>query len=155
MANKRLKNLGMLIKEMQSERQSVDEYLDKSFGFCLIQGDEIVGWCLCECNSENRCDVGIETVGGQRRRGLATLTTPALVEHALASDITLIGFHCWVSNEGSVATACRVGSWKTSEHPFYFAWFRRTNDLARRHETATGGKLIDTTGRFGYEILVH
>lgn len=128
-ANKRLKNLDMLTKEMQSERQSAVDFLDKSFGFCLVHGDEIVGWCLSEYNSENRCEVGIETVEGYRRQGVAALTASALVEHALSGGITEIGWHCWANNEGSIATARKVGFEKAKEYPVYFAWFRETHDL--------------------------
>lgn len=65
--NKHLKNTGALVKEMQSERQSVRDFLDKSFGLCLVQGDGIVSWSLSEYNSEDRCEVGIATVEGYRR----------------------------------------------------------------------------------------
>lgn len=62
---------------------------------------------------------------------MATLTASALVEHALSSGITQIGWHCWANNDGSIATARKVGFEKAKEHPVYFAWFREIRDLAK------------------------
>ena len=123
LANRRLKHLDALVEEMQSERASVDDFLSKSFGFCLIHGDEIVSWCLSEYNSGRQCEVGIETVEGYRRRGFATLTASALIEYAIANGITTIGWHCWADNEASIATARKVGFEKTLDYPVYFARF--------------------------------
>ena len=115
-----LKNRDALIEEIQSERASVEEFLRESFGFCMLHGQEIVGWCLSEYNSENECEVGIETVKAYRRQGIATLTALALIEHALAQGMTRIGWHCWANNEGSIATAERVGLEKVTDYPVYY-----------------------------------
>ena len=124
-----LKNLDQLAAEMQSERHSVDDFLSKSFGFCLVHGDEIVAWCLSEYNSEHRCQVGIETLEGYRKRGLATLTASALVEHALSNGITTVGWHCWSSNHASAATAKKVGFEKARDYPVYYALFDQVANL--------------------------
>ena len=42
--NGALKNLGDLIEEMQSERPSVEHFLSRPFGFCLVGRGEIIGW---------------------------------------------------------------------------------------------------------------
>lgn len=119
-----LENRHALIEEMQSERPSVEDFMNKSFGFCLVYGDEIVGWCLSEYNSGNRCEVGIETVKAYRRRGIATVTALALVEHALANNITRVGWHCWADNQGSIATARKVSFEKITDYPVYYVRFR-------------------------------
>ncbi len=62
-----LRNLDRLAQEVLSEEPSVEAYLRNRFGFCLIKGEEIVGWCLSEYNGRDRCEVGIETVEGYRR----------------------------------------------------------------------------------------
>ena len=118
-----LKNLGDLVTEIQSERDSIEAFLSSGFGFCLVNGDEIASWCLSEYNSGDRCEIGIETVESYRRRGYATLIASALVEYALSCGVTHIGWHCWASNVGSIALAEKVGFGKSLEYPVFFARF--------------------------------
>jgi RimJ/RimL family protein N-acetyltransferase len=112
-----LANLESLLSEMASERESTEDFLDKSFGVCVLRGEEIVGWCLSEYNSAGRCEVGIEVLKPYRRRGLGTAMTGALVEHALSEGVSHIGWHCYAGNAASRATARRAG-------------FRRVQDYA-------------------------
>ncbi len=125
-----LKNIDTLTEEMCSERQSVEDFLDKSFGVCLIQGDEIVGWCLSEYNSTNCCEIGIETVSSYRKRGFATITASALIEHALSTGVSHIGWHCYADNEPSIATALKVGFQKVMDYPVYLVWVTEVESLA-------------------------
>jgi RimJ/RimL family protein N-acetyltransferase len=125
-----LKNRDALIEEMQSERASIEEFLSKSFGFCMLHGEEIIGWCLSEYNSENECEVGIETAEAYRRQGIATLTALALIEHGLVLGMTRIGWHCWANNEGSIATAERVGFKKVTDYPVYYVGLKDAEILA-------------------------
>jgi RimJ/RimL family protein N-acetyltransferase len=115
-----------LRSEMCSERASVEDFVAKNFGICLVYADEIVSWCLSEYNLGPRCEVGIETVAAYRRRGLGTLVARALVEHALAHGYSQIGWDCWADNRPSAATAQKAGFRKVSDYPVYFA----------RHEAA-------------------
>jgi RimJ/RimL family protein N-acetyltransferase len=126
----RLANLDSLVEEVLSESPSVEHYLEHRFGFCAASPDEIAGWCLSENNWGDRCEVGIETSAGHRRRGIATVTASALIEHALARGVTTVGWHCYASNEGSIATARTVGFEKIMEYPVYFAWFDEVANLA-------------------------
>ena len=129
-ANSGLKNREALIDEMQSERASVEGFLSKSFGFCLLQGQEIAGWCLSEYNSADECEVGIETVEAYRRQGVATLTASALIEHALSQGMTRVGWHCWADNEGSIATARKAGLEKVTDYPVFTVRFKQPENLA-------------------------
>jgi GNAT superfamily N-acetyltransferase len=110
-----LQNLDLLMEEMCSERPSVTDFLDKSFGFCAMYGDEIVGWCLSEYNTPTRCEVGIEALAAHRRRGLATAMASALIEQALSRGLSRINWHCYAGNAPSVATALRVGFEKVAD----------------------------------------
>jgi RimJ/RimL family protein N-acetyltransferase len=98
-----------LLEELCSERPSVEDFLQKSFGFCVLTGRELAGWCLSEYNTGDRCEVGVATVEKYQRRGLGTAATLALVEHALSHGIRRIGWHCWSTNLASVALAQRAG----------------------------------------------
>ena len=130
LAQKDLGNLDDLLEELCSERQSVQDFLDRSFGFCLLHGDEVAGWCLSEYNAASRCEVGIATFEPHRRQGLATTMTSALVEHALSQGISHLGWHCYASNVASAATARKAGFVKTVEYPVRFAYLDETINLA-------------------------
>ncbi len=115
-----LENLGYLESEMCSERATVEDFLARSFGFCLVHAGEIVSWCLSEYNLGTCCEVGIETVAAYRRRGLATLAARALVEHALSHGYTEVGWDCWADNRPSAASALRAGFRKLADYPVYW-----------------------------------
>ena len=107
--NHALINLDTLKEEMCSERPSVDNFLARSFGVCLIQNSELIGWCLSEYNSADRCAIGIETREPFQRRGLGTLMTRAMVQIARSASIREVGWHCWASNVASGKTALKAG----------------------------------------------
>ena len=111
-----LKNLRAVTEEMRSERVSIEDFLQKSFGYCALCGTEIVGWCMSEYNVDNRCELGIATVERYRRRGIATVTGTAVISHAVSRGITDIGWHCWADNEASIRTAQRPGFRKERDY---------------------------------------
>lgn len=125
-----LGNLNALVEEVLSDGASVEHYLAHRFGFCIASRYEIAGWCLSENNWEDRCEVGIGTFEGYRRRGIATVAASALIEHALARGVATVGWHCYAGNEASIATARTVGFEKVLEYPIYFAWFDEVANLA-------------------------
>jgi len=114
-----LKNIDVLAEEMCSERNSVEDFLENSFGVCVLYEGEIAGMCLSEYNCLDRCEVGIITMEAYQRGGLATVMASALIEHALESGITQIGWHCYARNLASVATALKVGFVKQADYPVY------------------------------------
>ncbi len=130
LAQEGLANLDALKEEMTSERETVEAFLERSFGVCLLHRDEIAGWCLSEYNSGDRCEVGIETVEGHRRRGLGTVAASAFVERALQQGVRHIGWDCWAGNVASAATARRAGFERVSRRPVHFAWFDEVDNLA-------------------------
>jgi RimJ/RimL family protein N-acetyltransferase len=72
-----IKNPDFLTDEMCSERESVEDFLQTSFGLCLVHDHEIGGWCLSEYNHADGCEIGIATSPPYQRRGFATLMTSA------------------------------------------------------------------------------
>jgi GNAT superfamily N-acetyltransferase len=125
-----LANLDALREELCSERPSVEAFLEKSFGVCVQHEDALVGWCLSEYNCGERCEVGIATLSDHRRRGLATAMTAALIEEAHARGITRVGWHCWASNAGSIATALKAGFERVAVYPVFFGYFDTALNLA-------------------------
>lgn len=135
-----LGNLEALREEMTSERESVDAFLASSFGVCLVRRGEIVGFCLSEYNTADRCEVGIWTAAPHRRRGYATLAGTALAERAFSRGVRGIGWHCWAGNAASFATARRIGFLPEREYGVHFAYYHAaTNDAVHANVRLRAG----------------
>jgi RimJ/RimL family protein N-acetyltransferase len=131
-------NPDFLTEEMCSERESVEDFLAKSFGVCLTHGDQIVGWCLSEYNTSHRCEVGIATHEDYQRRGFGVLMASAFIEMARSKDVARIGWHCNTANLGSAATALKAGFEKVEDYPIYIGWFDDAVNLATNGYFAHG-----------------
>ena len=127
-----LEGLDDLRDEMRSERPSVEDFLEKSFGFVPVHGDQVIGWCLSEYNCGDRCEIGIATAPGHQRRGLATLLTSAFIEYARAHGITHFGWHCDSDNLASNATALKLGFTRRLEYQVFLCFRNQTIHLAVR-----------------------
>ena len=109
LANSTLQNLDWVKEELVSERASVADFLEKSFGYCLLHNQEIIAWCMSEYNYGQRCELGIATAERWQRKGLARLTATAVIAHATQQGIDDIGWSCWADNIPSVRTAEALG----------------------------------------------
>jgi RimJ/RimL family protein N-acetyltransferase len=130
LADPQIKNPDFLTEEMCSERESVEDFLQKSFGLCLVHNHEIVGWCLSEYNHAGGCEIGIAVSPPYQRRGFATLLGSAFIDYARSQGITRIGWHCYASNLPSVATALKIGFEKVADYPICLGWFKEADALA-------------------------
>ena len=128
--NEELVNLDELVEEIHSECESVSAFLEQRFGICVLQGDQLVTWCLSEYNSAGRCEVGIATVPDHQRKGLATAASLALVEQALGKGFQEVGWHSYSGNAASIATALAAGFEKVSQYPAFWAIFDEAVNLA-------------------------
>jgi GNAT superfamily N-acetyltransferase len=111
-----------LREEMCSERDSVEEFLEKSFGLCPLFGNQLAGWCLSEYNIARRCEIGIATLPPYQRRGLATLQTLAFLDQAARQGYQEVGWHCYARNLPSAATARKAGLALVKEYTSYLIW---------------------------------
>lgn len=102
-------NIAWLCEEMISERPSIEDFLEKSFGVCVVQNHEILGWCLSEYNCARRCEVGVATADGRQRRGLGKAMTLALVEAAFQRGLQQVGWQCSAKNVPSAMLALSAG----------------------------------------------
>ena len=112
-------NLDRVKDETCSERDSVADFLEKSFGYAALDGDELVSWCMSEYNTHHRCELGIETIETHQRRGIATQVARAVIAHAIRQGVYDIGWHSWKRNEASVRTASRIGFEHALDYPIY------------------------------------
>jgi RimJ/RimL family protein N-acetyltransferase len=121
---KKLKKMDRVRAEMNSERNTIKEFLEKSFGYVAITNGEVACWCMSEYDSEDSFEVGIETVEKYRRRGLATATATALIQYAASIGLRRVGWHCWKNNKASVKTVESLGLSQIEEYPVCLASFR-------------------------------
>jgi GNAT superfamily N-acetyltransferase len=112
-----LVNRDLLIDEIHSESPSLDYFFHHHFGFCALDGRQIVGWCLAEYHYGSRYELGIGTIEAYQRQGIATQVASAVIKRAFAEGATEIGWDCWASNIASVATALKLGFQKEREYP--------------------------------------
>ncbi len=125
-----LENRHELFLEMQSERPSVDAFLEKSFGLVLIKGNcQVAGWCLSEYNLGDRCEVGIAVDARFRRLGLGTALGKAFIDQAVGLGYREIGWHCWQWNQPSQAAALKIGFAFEHERPAYLALIDQPESL--------------------------
>jgi RimJ/RimL family protein N-acetyltransferase len=107
---------------MENNWGSIDRFLQDGFGFVTVSAGEIVSWSLSDCVSDDGCEIGIRTVPAHRRRGLATVTAAAMVEHALSHGFTMVGWHCPDDNLGSIGAAEKVGFQRERDYSAYYAF---------------------------------
>jgi len=131
-------NRASLTDEMVSERESVQEFLEKSFGVCLTHADQILGWCLSEYNTGHRCEVRISVDEDYQESGFATLLSKAFLEMARKKDVSNIGWHCGSNNAAAIATALKSGFEKVSDYPVFIGWFDDATNIARNGYFAHG-----------------
>jgi RimJ/RimL family protein N-acetyltransferase len=125
LADLTLENREKVIEEIHSESPSIEHFLRHNFGFCAQHDHTLVGWCLAEYHSQNRYELGIETIEPYQRKGIATLTASAVIEHALAKGTATIGWHCWANNIASVAAAKKLGFEKVIDYPVCYCIYQQ------------------------------
>lgn len=113
----KMDNLGEMMEEMCSERPSVDDFLEKSFGVAAVESGEIAGWCFSEYNCSQGCEVGIEVVEKHRRKGIAKAMVGRFLELASEKGHRKIGWDCYRSNSPSWKTALAAGFRIDSVYP--------------------------------------
>lgn len=112
-----LLNRDLLINEIYSESPSLEHFFRQYFGFCALDGRQLVGWCLAEYHYQGRYELGIETIEAYQQQGIATHVASAVIKWAFAEGATEIGWHCWASNIPSIATALKLGFQKELDYP--------------------------------------
>jgi GNAT superfamily N-acetyltransferase len=110
-------NRDLLIDEIHSESPSLEYFFRQHFGFCALDGRQLVGWCLAEYQYQSHYELGIGTIEAYQRQGIATHVASAVIRRAFAEGATEIGWHCWASNTPSIATALKLGFQKELDYP--------------------------------------
>ncbi len=109
---------------------TVDNFLARGIGFCVLQGNQVVSRCLADCMVGEQIDVGIITHSAHRRKGLAAIAAAATVEHCLGHGFSAVGWHCDADNIGSWRTAEKVGFKRNREYIYYYYMYDPIDHLA-------------------------
>jgi RimJ/RimL family protein N-acetyltransferase len=117
---------------LQNNWGNVEKGHQNGFGFVAIHQDQtLVSWCLSDCISGNRTEVGIHTLPDHRRLGIAAATVAAAVEYALNErDYHDVGWHCAEDNTGSWKTAERVGFTLIGRYHDHYCLINQADHLA-------------------------
>ncbi|MFX0097493.1 MAG: GNAT family N-acetyltransferase [Candidatus Hodarchaeota archaeon] len=119
-----------IVSWIKTNWDTIEDFLQKGFGFCTLHDKEVVSWCIADCVSGNACEVGIRTIPDYRRQGLATLTVSATVRYCLSHGFTAIGWHCDEDNLGSIGVAEKVGFERERDYIFYTYMFDEAEHIA-------------------------
>ena len=87
---------------------SIDAFLEKGLGYCALLGDDVASTCTSIFRAGDRVEIDVSTVPPYRRRGLATHTAGALIEHALSRGMSP-NWECFADNAASNALAEKLG----------------------------------------------
>lgn len=68
--------------------KSENDFISKGIGFCLIENNTILSWCLSVFVSDNNFEFGLATVPYFRRKGYGKLAAAACMEYCLENAIT-------------------------------------------------------------------
>jgi GNAT superfamily N-acetyltransferase len=106
---------------------SLESFLTRGFGFCVVHGNDIVSHCLTDYVDGTRCEIGVQTSWGYRRRGLGTLAAAATVADAVERGYSQVGWHCWDNNVGSIGVAENVGFEQVQGYQVYLSHWAAEN----------------------------
>jgi RimJ/RimL family protein N-acetyltransferase len=109
---------------------TMDHFLAKGVGFCVLEGREAVSWCMSDCAAGDRMDVGVVTHPSRRRQGLGAVVVAATVEHCLSHGFGAVGWHCNADNVASWRTAEKVGFERQRGYAYYYYMYDPVDHLA-------------------------
>ena len=81
---------------------SIADFLDRGFGFCVLYNKVIVSECFTAFVSDGCVEISVSTAPSYRRQGLALLVAETFIGHCLDNDLTP-NWECWWDNVPSCA----------------------------------------------------
>ncbi len=119
-----------LLEEICSERETVEAFLQNSFGLAAFKDGSLAGWCLSEYNFQNQCEIGIASLPEHRQIGLAKAMTQKFQLQAIENGVYNLLWHCAASNQASCRTAQSAGFELVDHHDVLMLFWDRTLNLA-------------------------
>ncbi len=87
---------------------SVENFLKRSFGWCILDGDQIASTCWAVFVGGGEVEIDIHTAEAYQRQGLACLLASIFIEDCLNRGLNPI-WGCWPENMPSVRLANKLG----------------------------------------------
>ncbi len=87
---------------------SDEVFLKKGFGYCLVDGGNVVSTCFSAFISQDKIDIGIETSPEYRGKGYGLITGAAMINHCLKEGFEPV-WCCRQDNIGSFSVAKKLG----------------------------------------------
>ncbi|MFC1887451.1 GNAT family N-acetyltransferase [Candidatus Cloacimonadota bacterium] len=99
---------------------SYENFEEKGFGRYILSGKKVISWSICDCVSDDRCEIGIWSDPEHRLQGNATAVVKAMLLHAFKHGFKEVGWHCSWDNAGSYKTAETCGFVREREYLSYY-----------------------------------
>jgi RimJ/RimL family protein N-acetyltransferase len=101
---------------------SEEAFYDQGFGMLALLDRQVICWCTAEYVGPTHCGIGITTMPGYERRGIATATAAAFVGEAQRRGLTAC-WECGAANIGSRRVAEKVGFVDQGEEHYWAGSF--------------------------------
>jgi hypothetical protein len=113
-----LKNVDILENTILSYWESLETYLRKADGFCIVIDDFIVSWAITAWVAGNKHEPRIDTIENFRQKGFAKMCTLAIINKYLKKGY-IPYWECEKSNTASAKIAENLGFSKLFDYNCY------------------------------------
>ncbi|WP_108670355.1 GNAT family N-acetyltransferase [Peribacillus acanthi] len=124
---KRLDYQGVITHEILKFWETLDDFLVKGIGYCVIKNQEVIGTCLSVFVSENEYEIGINTYSTEHRgKGIATSMATAFISKCLC----LGGTPHWTTEhfrKDSIVIANKLGFEQLPNYKVFYLPFEELN----------------------------
>jgi hypothetical protein len=113
-----LANSDRIAVEIKWMWPSVDQFLTHGWGVAGVADGRVVCWCTAEYVGPSQCGIGIETIGGQQNKGIATATGARFIEECMRRGRKPC-WECDLNNTPSLHVASKLGFSLTESTNWY------------------------------------
>jgi hypothetical protein len=113
-----IENTMFLKNEILRWWSTIDDFLNHSYGYCMMDQDTITNYSMGNFYIDNVMTIGIETLEEYRRQGLSQITSEAFVE-ACFKDNNTVQWECMGENIASYSLAEKMKFTRTNEYTLY------------------------------------
>ena len=108
-----------LAEHINATWRSADEFLECGFGYCLLNGSDIVSVCLSAFMARGEVEIGVSTEQDYRWCGYGSLTAAAMIKYCLDNGLSP-NWECFWDNKPSIGLANKLGFEQVGNVPIYY-----------------------------------
>ena len=97
--------------------RDAEQFLGYGGGWCIEKGGQVCAIAFCSFREDMVLEIGVETLGEFRGRGLGAVAAKAIIQQCLEAGLEPV-WACRKENAGSYALAIRMGFLPALEIPF-------------------------------------